>query len=59
MDLRIKKYAYVYSILNVQSYKFCLFVHTFIYNKLGIIKKGDTRHRFAAFPNKHLFCLTR
>lgn len=27
-------------VFDAQSYKFCLFIHTFIHNKLGIIKKA-------------------
>ena len=33
----------------MQSYKFCLFIHTFIHNKLGIIKKGGICFQSAAF----------
>ena len=34
---------------DAQSYKFCLFIHTFIHNKLGIIKKGGICFQSAAF----------
>ena len=36
-------------VFDAQSYKFCLFIHTFIHNKLGIIKKGGICFQSAAF----------
>ncbi|EGF58322.1 hypothetical protein HMPREF9446_01342 [Bacteroides fluxus YIT 12057] len=42
-----------------QSYEFCSFSHTFIYNKLAIIKKGGTCFQPAAFPNPLFYWLTR